>query len=70
MQKQQKYFNRFEIKYQIPLRKRDNLFKLIRANVAKNRIYVPLEKAFNILDNNHPEAKTFCKNTFKKLKVR
>lgn len=127
IQRQQKYFNRFEIKYQISLKERDNLIKFIhpfirpdphtqnnydyevrslyfdsnfqhsflekkdgiairhklriryypnfsknnrkfvfieikkkiKENVAKSRVYVPLESAINILDNNHEEAKLF-----------
>jgi hypothetical protein len=35
--------------------------KKINDNVAKSRVYVPLEKALSILDNNHPEAKNFYK---------
>ena len=33
--------------------------KKINENVAKSRIYVPLESAINILDGNHNEAKLF-----------
>lgn len=35
--------------------------KKINDNVAKSRVYVPLEKSLSILDNNHPEAKAFYK---------
>ena len=127
IQIQQKYFNRFEIKYQISLKERDNILKYIRPfmkldphvqnkydyevrslyfdsnfghsflekvdgiairnklriryypdfsknnqkfvfieikkkikeNVAKSRIFVPLESALNILESNHEEAKQF-----------
>ena len=126
----QKYFNRFEIKYQISLKERDKIIstispfmkldpfvqnyfdyevrslyfdsnfrhallekkdgvgirrklriryypdynrdnrdfafieikKKINENVAKSRVYVELEKALYILDNNHPKAKDFYKN--------
>ncbi|MHA1985283.1 MAG: VTC domain-containing protein [Promethearchaeota archaeon] len=142
MQKQQKYFNRFEIKYQISHQERDRVISFVRPfmkldpyvqnnfnyevrslyfdsnfrdsllekrdgigirrklriryypdfrkdnqefvfieikkkindNVAKGRVYVPLEKAITILDNNHPEAKAFYntasaqdKNTLKEI---
>ena len=36
--------------------------KKFNENVAKSRIYVPLEKALYILDGNHPEANAFYKN--------
>jgi hypothetical protein len=36
--------------------------KKINENVAKRRVYVPLEKALDILENNNPEAKIFYKN--------
>ncbi len=48
--------------------------KKINENVAKSRIYVPLESAINILDGNHKEAKIFYgkasaqdKNTLKEI---
>lgn len=48
--------------------------KKIKENVAKSRVYVPLERAINILDNNHEEAKLFYeegsaqdKNTLKEI---
>jgi len=48
--------------------------KKINENVAKSRIYVPLESAINILDGNHNEAKLFYskasaqdKNTLKEI---
>jgi len=48
--------------------------KKIKENVAKSRIYVPLESAINILDNNQDEAKEFYrkastqdKNTLKEI---
>ncbi|MCK4286300.1 MAG: polyphosphate polymerase domain-containing protein [Candidatus Lokiarchaeota archaeon] len=130
MQKQQKYFNRFELKYQISQQEREKISLFIRPfmkldpyvqnnysyevrslyfdsnfkhsllekrdgigirrklriryypdykkdnqefafieikkkfneNVAKSRIYVPLEKALYILDGNHPEANAFYEN--------
>ena len=140
--KYKKYFNRFEIKYQISLKERDNLIKIIRPfmrldphvnnnydyevrslyfdsnfqhsflekkdgipirhklriryypsfsknnqdfvfievkkkikeNIAKSRVYVPLESAMHILDNNNDEAKLFYekvsaqdKNTLKEI---
>ncbi|MFX1295880.1 MAG: VTC domain-containing protein [Promethearchaeota archaeon] len=129
-QKFQKYFNRFEVKYQISLKERDNLLryiqpfmrldpyvqnnydyevrslyfdsnfqhsflekedgigfrkklriryypnstrdnksyvfieikKKINENVAKRRIYIPLENVLNILNNNHKVAKNFYEN--------
>lgn len=142
IQRHQKYFYRFEIKYQISLKERDNLIKFIhpfmnldphiqnnydyevrslyfdsnfhhsflekkdgiairhklriryypnfsknnrefvfieikkkiKENVAKSRIYVPLESAINLLDNNHEETKLFYeeasaqdKNTLKEI---
>jgi hypothetical protein len=36
--------------------------KKINENVAKSRVYVPLEKALIILDSHHPEAKNFYNN--------
>ena len=48
--------------------------KKINDNVAKSRVYVPLEKVLSILDNNHPESKAFYntasaqdKNTLKEI---
>ena len=48
--------------------------KKIKENVAKSRVYVPLESAINILDNNQDEAKEFYrrastqdKNTLKEI---
>jgi hypothetical protein len=48
--------------------------KKISENVAKSRVYVPLENAINILDYNHEEAKKFYeeasaqdKNTLKEI---
>ena len=38
-------------------------------NVAKSRVYVPLEKALLILNNNHPEAKIFYKNASAQDKI-
>ena len=36
--------------------------KKINENVAKSRVLVPLEKALYILDNHHPDAKSFYEN--------
>jgi len=48
--------------------------KKINENVAKSRVYVPLESSINILDGNHNEAKLFYrkssaqdKNTLKEI---
>jgi len=58
---------KLRIRYYPDYRKGDQEFvfieikKKINDNVAKSRVYVPLEKARSILDNNHPEAKSFYK---------
>ena len=56
---------KLRIRYYPNFMKRDEKFafieikKKINENVAKSRIYVPLESAINILDGNHNEAKLF-----------
>lgn len=42
--------------------------KKINENVAKSRVFVPLEKALYILDDSHPEAKFFYEDASKQDK--